>query len=181
MHEKIYLLEILNYRMNHKPLCLCYGQKMSYNMWLICTLSVKNCNDCSKSTVSKRKHKSAGLSSSLNFFYLCIHTLCVHICNIFMILLLLVPGIQSLLVPGLVTIQTIKCHYSGACLPWSLLHHDSLVLIRYGCFISVDNGLPYLLDLCRRGTIIFRPKIKYKTLQIVLHHGIIRGCATVLF
>ena len=38
--------------------------------------------------------------------------------------------------------------------------------------------VPYLLDLCPRGTIIFLPKNKDKTLQIVPHCGIIRGCTT---
>ena len=36
-----------------------------------------------------------------------------------------------------------------------------------------EDGIPYLLDLCCRGTIIFLAKIKDKTLQIVPHCSII--------
>jgi len=43
------------------------------------------------------------------------------------------------------------------------------------------HELPYLLELWPRGTIIFLPKNKDKTLQIVPHCDIIQGCATIKF
>ena len=73
---------------------------------------------------------------------------------------------------------------------WFKVHHTRctrfLGPLRQVCMedcVINKNGtkLSYLLDLCRRGTIIFWLKIKDKTLQILPQCGFIRGCTTILF
>ena len=77
-----------------------------------------------------------------------------------------------------------RCHVWTSYQRHTLLaNHLCTFRIKRRCFLwwRLQIHIPYLLDLCRRVTIIFWSKIKDKTLQIVPHCGIIRGCATILF
>jgi len=60
-----------------------------------------------------------------------------------------------------------------------------LILLHITCWYNILLiyvwQLPYLFELWPRGTIIFLPKNKDKTFQIVPYCDIIRGCATIKF
>ena len=66
--------------------------------------------------------------------------------------------------------------FSSTIIPKSCQHNRDMpsCVSNFHC----QNKVPYTLNLCRRGTIIFWLKIKDKILQLVLRCGIIRGCIT---